>query len=226
MQDFKGNVSYVGDDESIVVLTVLGSYTSVTYLSMEKSLEEQLALKKYKIIVDLKGVNYVTTAFWGVVVSEIREIRENNGDLVLVNMPPDVYEVYEIMEFSSILKSYNSLNEAIAYFSGDSGEEPGALKPAIKKPPPKPPPALVQSRKPEQAPAYEKEQDVYSRASSELGKRIINVIVDNPYSEPKDISKALKLPQYGGKKAGIEAVKKELKAMGLFDRQQRIELAM
>ena len=58
------------------------------------------------------------------------------------------------------------------------------------------------------------------------GKRIMHVIVDNPYFEPKEISKALKLPQYGGEKASGGAVKKELKAMGLMDRQKRFELAM
>ena len=132
-------------------------------------------------------------------VSEIREIREKLGDLVLVNMSPDVYDVFELMEFSSIFKSYDSLDEAMAYFSG---------------------------KLPEQAPVSEKGPDIYSFATRELGKRIINIIVDNPYFEPEEISKALKLPQYGGKKVGDGTVEKELKAMGLFDRKQQIELAM
>jgi hypothetical protein len=36
----------------------------------------------------------------------------------------------------------------------------------------------------------------------------------------------LKLPQYGGARAGGGAVKRELKEMGLMDRQKRFELAL
>jgi anti-anti-sigma factor len=63
-------------------------------------------------------VSFVSSAGWGVFVSEIREIRDNHGELVLVNMIPDVYDVYELMEFSSILKSFDSVDEAHEYLQG------------------------------------------------------------------------------------------------------------
>ncbi len=37
--------------------------------------------------------------------------------LVLTEMAPDVYDVYELMEFSSILKSYSNMKEALEYFN-------------------------------------------------------------------------------------------------------------
>jgi anti-sigma B factor antagonist len=118
MPDIQVEVSYVGDGKNIAVISASGFIDTTTAPELEKKLEEQLALNKYKIIVNLENIDYVSSAGWGVFVSEIREIRENNGDLVLVNMSPDVYDVYELMEFSSILKSFDSLNEAVASFSG------------------------------------------------------------------------------------------------------------
>jgi anti-anti-sigma factor len=235
MADIQVDVSYTGDEEKIAVISASGFIDTTTAPELEKKLEEQLALNKYKIIVNLESIDYVSSAGWGVFVSEIREIRENKGDLVLVNMSPDVYDVYELMEFSSILKSYDSLNEAISSFTGD------ALKP--QKPVIEQAPAPKETSKPKeevrvknelqtaqqgttQAAAATSKPDIYSYAQSELGKRIIDVIVDNPYFEVKEIAKALKLPQYGGKKASGGAVKKELKSMGLIDRQRRFELAL
>ena len=237
-KDLKFDVSYEGRNNEIVVLTPHVDLDTINAPDFEKKIEKQLALNKYKIIVHLPYCGYVESPGWGVMVSEIREIRENNGDIVVADMSPYTRGVYELMEFSSILKSYDSLNEAIAAFSG----QPHTSKPAIQKPAPKAEPAPAQARKPdtetgkpetapgpsaqpEQAPASEKEPDIYSYASSELGKRIINVVILNPYYESKEISKALKLPQYGGKKAGRGVVKKELKAMGLFDRQHRFMLS-
>lgn len=231
MPDIEVDVSYTGDGENIAIIAASGFIDTTTAPELEKKLEEQLALNKYKIIVNLENIDYVSSAGWGVFVSEIREIRENNGDLVLVNMSPDVYDVYELMEFSSILKSFDSLNEAVAGFTG---AEPVVSRPAIEKPAPPPPRQTGEAptRPPAGEPTKEAasgvvtEPDLYSLAATELGKRIINVILENPYFEPKEIAKALKLSQYGGKKAGGGAVKKELKSMGLFDRQKRFELAM
>ncbi len=233
MPDIEVAVSYAGNDNDIAIISATGFIDTTTAPELEKKLEEQLALNKYKILVNLENIDYVSSAGWGVFVSEIREIRENNGDLVLVNMSPDVYDVYELMEFSSILKSFDSLNEAIASFTGEEIKvaKPDTAVPKItQKVAPIEEPAVVKGesqRKTEEAvTSGSSEPDIYSYASDELGKRIINVIVDNPYFEVKEIVRALRLPQYGGRKASGGSVKRELKKMGLFDRQKRFELAL
>lgn len=232
MPDIQVDVRYDGDSDEIAIIDAKGFIDTTTAPELEKKLEEQLALNKYRIVVNLENIDYVSSAGWGVFVSEIREIRENSGDLVLVNMSPDVYDVYELMEFSSILKSYDSVEEAIAGFTGKEfkKEEPKlAPGPAL---PPRPEPVQPQVQPEQQAPAQTAQPqatpgtDVYSYAQSELGKRIIHIIVDNPYYKVKEIAKALRLPNYGGMKVGGGAVKKELKSMGLSDKQQRFELAL
>jgi anti-anti-sigma factor len=238
--DIHIDVKYDGDDNEIAIISARGFIDTTTAPELEKKLEEQLALNKYKIIVNLENIDYVSSAGWGVFVSEIREIRENNGDLVLVNMSPDVYDVYELMEFSSILKSYNSVEEAIAGFTGRE-VKPQGLKaetkpPRLEKPAAQRPQMVFASSAPaasgaQAAPSSTSSKtspavDVFSIARSELGKKIIQVIIDNPYFEPKEIARALRLPQYGGQKVGGGAVKKELKAMGLYDKQRRFELAL
>ena len=116
MPDIQVDVSYSGKDDEIAVIEARGFIDTTTAPDLEKKLEEQLALNKYKIIVDLKNIDYVSSAGWGVFVSEIREIRENSGDLVLSNMSPDVYDVYELMEFSSILTN-RKLHHVCIYYN-------------------------------------------------------------------------------------------------------------
>jgi anti-sigma B factor antagonist len=232
-------VRYNGDSDEIAVIEAKGFIDTTTAPELEKKLEEQLALNKYKIIVNLENIDYVSSAGWGVFVSEIREIRENSGDLVLVNMSPDVYDVYELMEFSSILKSYDSVDEAVSSFTGKEmrrEEAKPAPQPVLPQKPAQEPSAASNAAPPPQQqeqPAQTQSQtttqstsEVFAYAQSDLGKQIIQIIVDNPYFDVKEIAKALKLPQYGGKKTGGGAVKKELKSMGLADKQQRFELAL
>jgi anti-sigma B factor antagonist len=113
------DISYAGDEEIIAILSVSGPLVEETAPALERVLEEQLALNKFKVIVNLENNHCFSDSGWDVFVSKIQEIRDNGGDLVLVNMSPDIYDVYELMEFSSILKSFDSLEEAIAYFTGD-----------------------------------------------------------------------------------------------------------
>jgi anti-anti-sigma factor len=237
MPDIQVDVRYAGGDNDIAVISAKGFIDTTTAPDLEKKLEEQLALNKYKIIVDLKSIDYVSSAGWGVFVSEIREIRENNGDLVLVNMSSDVYDVYELMEFSSILKSFDNVDDAIANFTGEAVRtapkpvRPAAPQVTAPRAPAPSPPVQKAEPKPQPRPAPQANTstargDVYTIAKSDLGKRIINVIIDNPYFELKEIIKALRLPQYGGAKASGGSVKKELREMNLMDRQRRFELAL
>jgi len=247
MPDILVDVSYDGAGDEIAVIAARGFIDTTTAPELEKKLEEQLALNKYRIVVNLKNIDYVSSAGWGVFVSEIREIRENGGDLVLVSMSPDVYDVYELMEFSSILKSFDSLEEAIANFMSkpvkkeSPAQLPDANQPrqtAVPSAPgvqsaPKAPVTDARSvsqqtvsQKPASEVSSTPREDVFAMAQSELGKRIIQIIIDNPYFEVKEIVKSLRLPQYGGSKTGGGAVKKELKAMGLLEKSNRFELAL
>jgi len=61
-------------------------------------------------------VEYISSAGWGIFISEIREIREHGGDLKLAGMIPDVREVFDLLEFENILQSYTDADLAVASF--------------------------------------------------------------------------------------------------------------
>jgi len=97
-----------------------GYIDTTTAPEIENVLLKELSRKKYKVIIDLENVDYVNSSGWGVFIREIKQIRDNGGDLVLVKMTSDVFSVYETMEFSKILKSFNNLDNAISYFKEDN----------------------------------------------------------------------------------------------------------
>jgi len=120
MDQFMIDVSYNGTNNEIAVVTPHGYIDATTYLDLEKEILNQLSEEHYKIAVNLPFCEYVNSAGWGVFIREIKDIRQHHGDLVLVDMSPDVYLVYETMEFSKILKSFPSLSESVSYFCRDS----------------------------------------------------------------------------------------------------------
>jgi anti-sigma B factor antagonist len=128
MSDIKISVDTAGFpqvDGEITIVRVDGVIDTMTAHELEKVANSLLAQKRYKIVVDLGGVDYISSAGWGIFISNIREIRLNNGDIKLARMIPNVYEIFELLEFDSILRAFDNIEKAKADFGGSpTGEKP------------------------------------------------------------------------------------------------------
>jgi anti-anti-sigma factor len=275
-------VSYVGDEQEVAIIDINGYIDTTTAPEVSKVIEQQIALNKNKIIVNLEQVPYISSVGWGTFVGELKDIRDKSGDLVLANMTYDIYNIFELMEFSSILNSFTGVDSAVSYFLGTDAVKTQAdvLKEFVKtekethsdtpskvvqdspidKPSPKvlSSPSGLTSSKPQASssvpspsssgkaelkkpPPSDKKpssmlfslekasydiNELLSSTHTQLGRNILRVIIDKPYYDVKDIAKALGFSQYGGIKVRKGVVKRELKFMGLDDRQKRYELAL
>lgn len=101
----------------VTVITIHGHIDTTTSVSLEKELQRVLRGRSYRIVIDLAGVDYISSAGWGIFLSEIRRIRQQGGDLRLAGMKAEVLDVYEMLEFRSVLAHYASLPEALASFA-------------------------------------------------------------------------------------------------------------
>ena len=120
MSEIKISLDSSGDSGSISVVRVDGVIDTMTATELEKVMNSLLERNKYKIIVDLGGVDYISSAGWGIFISNIREIRQHDGDIKLARMIPNVYEIFELLEFDSILRAFDSLEKAKSDFEGES----------------------------------------------------------------------------------------------------------
>lgn len=113
MANLTVNVTDHPQNRDITLLAVKGFIDTTTAPEFEKTFHTVLGDKKYKLIIDLKDVNYISSAGWGIFISEIKRIRTQKGDLVLVGMNPEVAEVFELLEFNTILKSFPNVETAV-----------------------------------------------------------------------------------------------------------------
>jgi len=110
-------------NSDVSVISVSGYIDTTTSGELEESLKRLLKQGQFNIVVDLGGVNYISSAGWGIFISEIKEIRENGGDLKLAAMIGDVYEVFELLEFQTILEAFDSVPEAVGSFGSPAPEK-------------------------------------------------------------------------------------------------------
>ena len=103
--------------ENVVVLKLHGIVDSGTAQFLEDKFNDLVASNNVRIVADLGGVNYISSAGWGIFVGEIKGIRQRNGDIKLAAMHPDVREVFDLLEFNTLLKPYGTKEEALSAFS-------------------------------------------------------------------------------------------------------------
>ena len=116
MSDIKISLDSSGPRGEISVVRVDGVIDTMTSTDLEKVMNSLMERRRYKIIVDLGGVDYISSAGWGIFISNIREIRQHSGDIKLARMIPNVYEIFELLEFDSILRAFDSVEKAKSDF--------------------------------------------------------------------------------------------------------------
>ena len=105
------------DGSDVSILRISGYLDTTTAGELESALYGLLSKGICKVVVDLSGVTYISSAGWGIFIGEIKEIRNRGGDLKLAGMVGDVFEVFQLLEFQTILEAYPSAEEAADAFS-------------------------------------------------------------------------------------------------------------
>lgn len=70
-----------------------------------------------KLIIDLKGVEYIDSSGFGSFLSIMKTARNNYGTLKFANPEPGVVEVFNTLHLYSVLDIYDNLDECIKSFS-------------------------------------------------------------------------------------------------------------
>jgi len=99
--------------EGHVVLEVGGFVDTNTAPELERALIEHGAAATEAVVLDLHAVDYISSAGWGVMISVVSNFRDRGVDLRLAAMRREVDQVYQLLEFPSILRAYPNLQEAL-----------------------------------------------------------------------------------------------------------------
>lgn len=109
------------DKKDISVLNIRGYLDAHTAPDFEKSLKTLLNEKRYKIVVDLDGLQYISSAGLGVFMGFVEEIRENAGDIKISSASQKVYKVFDLLGFPSLYEFFENPEEAARKFTKAQG---------------------------------------------------------------------------------------------------------
>jgi anti-sigma B factor antagonist len=207
MEGIQVSVEKIGTHGDVSVIRVGGYIDTTTSSELERALDSLLKAGIVHIIIDLGNVDYISSAGWGIFISEIKGIRERGGDLKLSRMIPDVYEVFELLEFHYILKAYDTVEEAIHDFDKEMGRTTVITEETHTE---------KESPVAEKNPIQEEES-----IPVELEDKIRQIALNNPSWGASNIAKELNTEKYGFLRIKTLSVWKMLRKMNLSSKKQR-----
>ena len=84
-------------EKGVFIISPIGSLDSDTCLILEKKADPVLNLKAKVIILNMQGVDYISSAGLGVIFKIKKALKQNHGKLYIVNLTPTVKKVFDII---------------------------------------------------------------------------------------------------------------------------------
>jgi anti-anti-sigma factor len=234
MEGIQISLSKVGARRDIALFRVKGYLDTQTCAEMLRQMTAVLKQSIFHLIVDMGQVNYVSSAGWGVFVGEIKGIRENGGDLKLVQMMPEVYDVFEMLEFHRILECYDSIEEAIDDFDLSIGldvtksvfqalpaRENGFPEVAVNHPPVSRPAMMRDGDGARAKPRPVFTKPKLNEKALPFTEKIKTIIIGNPNLSAWKIRQELNTERFGYTKVSWWKVYQTLRTLNLASQEQR-----
>jgi len=99
------------------LIAIKGRVDSSTAPQLAQALEAMNENGKYKLVVDMTGLEYMSSAgFRALLAAQRNSKKYNRGEVVLVNVPDRIREALELAGFTELFKTFNDTIAAVGHF--------------------------------------------------------------------------------------------------------------
>lgn len=100
----------------VAVIGITGSVDGLTAETLLATMQEHVEKGHTRLVVDLHGVDYTSSAGLRALLATVKEARRRGGDLRLARINPNVRKVLELSGFVTILKVFEEVDAAVGSY--------------------------------------------------------------------------------------------------------------
>jgi anti-sigma B factor antagonist len=105
--------------DDVVLLYPRGFINAHTVRLFEGEIQKALDRGRYKIVLSCADLQYIASAGLGAIMGAIEEIRTNGGDLRMSELNETVRNIFEILGFHHLYRTFPSEMEAVLSFRSE-----------------------------------------------------------------------------------------------------------
>ena len=131
-ESLKINLEKANGVEDCLVLYLTGYIDTYNSNYFQKRVQKAIDSGFMRLIFHCGGLNYVSSTGIGSFTAFLKAVKPRGGDLVLLEIQPKVYEVFQLLGFSQFFNIKNSLEDSVSFFQeGTVAESSSSLFPKI-----------------------------------------------------------------------------------------------
>ena len=116
-------IKVVEKQDYVYLVDLKGPLDSETYPQLEKELKGVISDKTKAVILDMAGVDYVSSAGIGVVMWARNTLEKQYATLVLINLQPKIKKIFDVMKLLPVMMIFQDMPEAHKYIDQIISEE-------------------------------------------------------------------------------------------------------
>lgn len=101
----------------VTIVDLSGKLDINSSLSLKECLNQALMDKRKKILINLADVDFINSSGLGILVSGLKMIREEDGELRFCNLQKYVRELFEISQLTKVFAISSTEDEALESFT-------------------------------------------------------------------------------------------------------------
>ncbi len=98
---------------------------------LQSRIEKAIGADFIYLIFQCTNLNYVSSTGIGAFTSFLKALTPKGGELVLLQLQPKVYEVFQLLGFAQFFNVHPSLDEALDFLRSSSGGEGASIFPKV-----------------------------------------------------------------------------------------------
>ncbi len=122
-----------GSDSKILEMTLMGFLDTYNSSDFQREVNKIIESGFLKILFNCTELNYVSSTGIGAFTAFLKTLKQKQGDLVLANLQPKVFEVFQLLGFSKFFNISQTVDDAKKILKGRKEEVPQSNFPKIFK---------------------------------------------------------------------------------------------
>lgn len=102
--------------DDVQIVTLGGRMDAYSSNDVERQLNALIEANEVRIILNLTGLEYISSSGLRVLLAALKKSRKGSGDVRLAAMRPSVKEVFDIAGFTQLFQIFDEEREAINSF--------------------------------------------------------------------------------------------------------------
>jgi len=114
-----------------LMLTLTGYIDTYNSNFFQKRVQKAIEAGFFRLIFQCGSLNYVSSTGIGSFTTFLKAVKPQGGDLVMLEIQPKVYEVFQLLGFSQFFNIKDNLEDCVSHFHSDPSRERPSIFPKV-----------------------------------------------------------------------------------------------